>query len=128
MFLRTHKTYLRTKRNLYVKLIVFIGMLYMPAMLGCGSASTQTEGQGVNDSIKNAKHKQDSIAKAKEDSTAFAKKNKVRMDSIAKAKADSAEKAYRLLNPPHKYGVIQNDWQPQQQPTKYGVPANYRNH
>jgi hypothetical protein len=127
MFIRTHKTYLRTKRNLYVKLIVFLGMLYMPAMLGCGNSSTQTEGRGVNDSIKGAKYKQDSIAKAKEDSVAFAKRDMVRRDSIAKAKADSAAKAYQLLNPPHKYGVIQNDWKPQEQPTKYGVPTNYRN-
>jgi hypothetical protein len=126
MFLRTKRKYLCVKRDLYVRLIVYFGMLYMPAFMGCGTASTNNETDQTNDSIADAKHKQDSIVQAKKDSVVLAERHKARGDSIAKAKLDSAQKAYQLMYPPHKYGVPANDWKPKEPVTKYGVPSNMR--
>jgi hypothetical protein len=112
--------FLRLKSRLYVKLLVFLGMLSFSMLWGCGNNNDgKKDQQRIDDSIATINHKQDSLMRQKADSTALAEEKKAKLDSIAKA--DSIFRAYdrHNLNRP-KYGVPVN-YGPNDGAKKYGV-------
>jgi hypothetical protein len=119
MFLRSHRNVLLAKRNLYVKALIFLGMLSIPFLTGCGGQNKEKEQQRINDSLAGEKQKQDIILARKKDSIANATMEKARLDSIAKA--DSVIKAkknkpnnYKPVHVVTKYGIQVNDFKPKE--------------
>ncbi len=108
---------LRFQNRLYLSALLIIGAFSLPFVSSCGNAKdSEKEQQRIKDSIANATHIQDSIAKVKADSTATAIKEKAIQDSIRKADSIAKAKQQQIKFKP----VVV----PQ---TKYGIPANLRN-
>jgi hypothetical protein len=119
MFLRTQRSVLRAKRNLYVKVLVLLGLLSFTFLTGCGGQNKEKEQQRINDSLAGEKQKQDIIMARKQDSIATAAIEKARQDSIAMADSVAKAKLHKLVNyaPVHtvtKYGIQVNDFKPKE--------------
>jgi hypothetical protein len=101
---------LQCKSRFYYYTLLLIGSASMLFFTRCNNPNTADNTKHINDSIANAKHQQDSIAKS--DLLAKAREQ-AKTDSIARA--DSIAKAKKHSNPYKPKPVI----------TKYGIPINH---
>jgi hypothetical protein len=137
MFSRPAVTYLKCKRALYLKLLVFLGMLSWPVFTGCSGNRIESLQDTTTDSIAAAAAKSDSIAAAialrdslmraaAKDSAAKAEKEKAFLDSVRKAGTGRPKPDVMTDRPQTKYGVPVNQYKPVNAVTKYGVPSDFR--
>ena len=110
--MKINRSILKIKSKFYYYTLVGFGALSVFFFSRCSSPMAENNSQHINDSIAQAKAKQDSVAKA--DSTALTEIEKARQDSIARA--DSIAKAAKKHKP--------NPYKPTGPVCKYGIQFN----